>query len=286
VTLVKPTQRENAYRHIRRKIASGESHAGERLYPALLAREIGVSQVPVREAIGQLQSEGLIVHMPHRGIFVKQLERRELMDLMEFRSDLECIAAARAARRISPAQLRELDRRWQDLCRLNRQVGRVIEEGDISDSTTVNDLSKLTQENLLADLAFHTLLFRAAGNRRAFRALEDAEVMLPLFSQRTDTPTEWANMVSVNAKILELHKAIYEAVHRRDPKAAKRAMRIHMRHNAKRRLSRFDWLQRQEHVSEVAIEFPESMGGMIEGVQRDEGVRMEHEPDQQGVRDN
>jgi hypothetical protein len=94
------------------------------------------------------------------------------------------------------------------------------------------------------------------------------------------------NMVSVTAKILELHKAIYEAVHRRDPKAAKRAMRIHMRHSAKRRLTRFDWLQRQEHVSEVALDFPESIGGMIEGVQRDEEVRMVHEPDQQGAGNN
>jgi DNA-binding GntR family transcriptional regulator len=288
--VVKITQRENAYRHIRLKIASGESRAGERLYPAILAREIGVSLIPVREAIGQLQSEQLVVHKPHRGFFVKELERRDLMDLVEFRGDLECIAAARAARRISPAQLRELDRRWQDLCRVNRQMCQVIAEGDLSAPETLKSLSELTQESLLADLAFHTLLFRAAGNRRAFRAMEDAEVMLPLFSQRTDTPGEWADkglvVRKIAEKVLEMHKAVYEAIHRRDPKAARRAMRSHMRFTAKRRLARFDWLQRQEHISEVALDIPESMSGMIAGVQRDEERKMERESDQWGAEDN
>jgi DNA-binding GntR family transcriptional regulator len=281
--LVKVTQRENAYRHIRRKIASGESRAGERLYPAALAKEIGTSLIPVREAIGQLQSEQLVVHRPHRGFFVKEMERRDLLDLLEFRSDLECIAAARAARRISPAQMSELDRHWQDLCRVSRQMCRLLGERDISDPGTLKDLSRLTQENLLADLAFHTLLFRAAGNRRAFHAMEDAEVMLPLFGQRTDTPAEWADKGSVTRKIaekvLELHKAVYEAIHRRDPKAARLAMRNHMQYTAKRRLARFDWLQRQEHVSELALDLPESMSGMIEDVQRDEELRMERESD-------
>src|SRR5664279_3819532 len=116
---MKLTQRENAYRHIRNKVASGMFSTGERIYPVHLAREIGISLIPVREAIGQLQSEGLIVHKPHRGIFVKEIERRDLVDLIEFRTILESAAAANAARRISAAQLRELEERWQDLCRAN-----------------------------------------------------------------------------------------------------------------------------------------------------------------------
>ena len=148
---MKLTLRENAYRHIRDKVATGQFPAGERIYPAELAREIGISLVPVREAIGQLQSEGLIVHKPRRGIFVKEIERRDLADLIEFRTTLECAAAASAARRINAVQLRELDQRWQDLCRATKPF-------DVPSGTKLNDLNRLLQEWHLVDLAFHVLL--------------------------------------------------------------------------------------------------------------------------------
>ena len=142
-----------------------------------MAKEIGISLIPVREAIGQLQSEGLIVQKPRRGIFVKEIERRDLVDLIEFRTTLECAAAAAAARRISPAQLKELDQRWQDLCRAAKRF-------DVPSDSTPNDLNESLQEWHLADLAFHMLLFRAAGNRRAIRAIEDTHVMIRMFGRR------------------------------------------------------------------------------------------------------
>jgi DNA-binding GntR family transcriptional regulator len=71
-------------------VVNGQFTAGERIFPVALAKEIGISLIPVREAISQLQSEGVIVHKPHRGVFVKEVERRDLVDLIEFRSTLEC----------------------------------------------------------------------------------------------------------------------------------------------------------------------------------------------------
>lgn len=71
-------------------------------------RKSGSVLLPVREAIGQLRSEGLIVHKPHQGAFAKVMSRVELADLIEFRAVLRGHAVAQAARRISPAQLREL----------------------------------------------------------------------------------------------------------------------------------------------------------------------------------
>ena len=112
---MKQTQRENAYHHIRQKLLAGDLPAGGRISAAAMAREMGISHIPVREAISQLRSEGLIVHQSHRGAFAKVMSRIELADLIEFRAVLEGHAAAQAARRISPAQLRELDERWHDL---------------------------------------------------------------------------------------------------------------------------------------------------------------------------
>ena len=91
---MKFTQRENAYQQIRQRLLDGGLPAGVRLSPTALAREIGISHIPVREAITQLQSEGLVVHFAHRGTFVKGMDRQELVDMIEIRSVLECYAAA------------------------------------------------------------------------------------------------------------------------------------------------------------------------------------------------
>jgi DNA-binding GntR family transcriptional regulator len=228
---MKLTQRENAYRHIRHKVTTGLFSAGQRLYPAALAEEIGVSLIPVREAIGQLQSEGLVVHRPRRGVFVKEAERRDLVDLIEFRTALECTAAAAAARRINSAQLKELDRLWQDL-------SRTAERFRIPPDPASNDLDHLLEEWHAADLAFHMLLFRAAGNRRAIRAIEDTHVMIRMFAG----PAVFA------VRNLQVHTDIYEAVRRHDSKAARRAMSLHMRRAGRRLLGHFDRRQRHADV--------------------------------------
>ena len=69
---------------------------------------MGVSHIPVREAISQLCSEGLVEQIPRRGAFVRQPNRQELVELIELRKVLECNAAAQAARRIGDADLAEL----------------------------------------------------------------------------------------------------------------------------------------------------------------------------------
>ena len=245
--MAKQTLRENAYQHIRHGVANGEFRAGERLYPALLAREMGVSQVPVREAIGQLQSEGLIVHKPHRGIFVKEIERRDLIDLIEFRTFLECPAAANAARRINVAQSRELDERWQELC-------RAAEALDAPSGTDQNSLDKLWHEWRLADSAFHGFLLRVAGNRRTILAIDDAQVMTRMFAHRVDTPATRRDQAALVAKSLCVHRHIYEAVRRHDAKAARRAMKEHMRCTGRDMLRHFDWLQRQQDADPSLLE--------------------------------
>lgn len=265
---MKLTQKENAYQHIRNKVAAGAFTGGERIHLATLAEEIGISLIPVREAIGQLESEGLIVHKPRRGIFVKQIERRDLVDLIEFRTTLECVAAASAAKRINVAQLAELDERWRDLCRARKPF-------DVPSGTRLNDLNELLQEWHLVDLAFHMLLFRAAGNCRSIRAIEDTHVMIRMFGQRVDNPIVWANPAAYSAENLSVHRSVYEAVRRHDAKAARRAMHLHMRRAGKNLLARFDWLQRHKDASKAATEdFPESMRESVRNVQSRDQSRL------------
>ena len=222
--------------------------------------------MPVREAIGQLQSEGLIVHKPRRGIFVKEIQRRDLVDLIEFRTTLECDAATNAARRINAAQLKELDERWQDLCRATKPF-------DVPPGTKLNDLNRRLQEWHLVDLAFHMLLFRAAGNLRAIRAMEDTHVMIRMFGQRVDNPTAWAKPATFTAENLQVHRDVYEAVRRHDAKAARRAMRVHMRRAGKNLLSRFDWIQRHSDAARTET-FPDSMRESVRDIQSRDELRL------------
>lgn len=271
---MRPTLKENAYRHIRNRVASGAVLAGERLYPGALAQEIGVSLVPVREAIWQLASEGLIVHKPRGGIFVRKIERRDLVDLVEFRTTLECAAAAAAAKRIGPALLAELDRCWEELC----QAAKAF---DASPGGKSDKLIPILQNWHLVDLGFHMLLFRAAGNRRAIRAVGETQVMIQMFGHRVDNPTAWANPAAYIADNLRVHRDVYEAVRRRDAKAARRAMSIHMRRAGKNMLARFDWFQRHKDVTKVeANDFSSSMQDSVRAVQR----HLSQDTDKRGIR--
>jgi DNA-binding GntR family transcriptional regulator len=268
---MKLTQRENAYRHIRNKVASGMFSTGKRIYPVQLAKEIGISLIPVREAIGQLQGEGLIVHKPHRGIFVKEIERRDLVDLIEFRTTLECAAAAQAAHRISAAQMVEFSERWQDLCRAKKPF-------DVPPGTTLDNLNELLQEWHLMDLAFHMLLFRIAGNLRAIRAMEGMHVIMKMFGRRVDNPSAWADTAAFTAENLQVHTEVYEAILKHDAKAARRAMRLHMRRAGKNMLARFDWIQRHKDADAATSEdFPDSMRESVRDIQSRDQSRLSHD---------
>jgi DNA-binding GntR family transcriptional regulator len=256
---MKPSQREIAYRHIRRRLIEGTLTTGARLSPVALAGEIGISHTPVREAISQLQSEGLVVHSSHRGAFVKALTRHELVEVIDLRTTLECHAAAEAARRIDPDQLRELDERWQDFCRAN----------EACDLATDVELEELGPKFHLADLCFHMVLLRAAGNRLAMRVIEDNRIMTMMFGHRTDSPKSWADRGVWRDANLQVHKDIFEAVRRHDPKAARRAMAIHMHRAGKTMLARFDWLQQPpDSNSSLLRDFPDSLREAIRSIER------------------
>ena len=102
-----------AYRHIRLALLDGELGDGMFLSPAKLAEKIGVSDTPVREAIIQVESEGLVERVPKLGIRARTLNRQELEEMFDLRIILESGAAKLAARQITGEQLGRL----QENCR-------------------------------------------------------------------------------------------------------------------------------------------------------------------------
>lgn len=88
---------------LEQEIVTGERGAGERLDEQAVAKRFGVSRTPVREAINQLASAGLVEQIPNRGAFVRETGLADLVEMFEVMAELEAMAGRLAARRIDVA---------------------------------------------------------------------------------------------------------------------------------------------------------------------------------------
>ncbi|MEU3603837.1 GntR family transcriptional regulator [Streptomyces sp. NPDC006798] len=101
--------RDQVYREVRERIIDGRLPSGRRIVERELAEELGVSRVPVREALQRLESEGFVTVSARRGAFVAPFGPAEAADLFDIRERLEALAAALAADRADTAGLRVLE---------------------------------------------------------------------------------------------------------------------------------------------------------------------------------
>jgi DNA-binding GntR family transcriptional regulator len=108
-TSLKPTQRQTltgrVYEQVRDAICSGALPPGQKLVIDGLARDMGVSITPVREALGRLQREGLVTDAPYSGVRVSDLSLTELRELYTIRGALEGLAVRMAAERLTAEDL-------------------------------------------------------------------------------------------------------------------------------------------------------------------------------------
>ncbi|MFQ3787287.1 GntR family transcriptional regulator [Halomonas sp. A29] len=126
---------------------------GERLSEVQLARDLGISRAPVREAARLLESRGLLVSQPRRGFFVRALDAAELTDIFDLRLCLERHALARLVEIYDGDKEQALRRQVELMCEvaLKDSDSRKIEE----------------------DLVFHRMVISFAGNRRLLKAFDD-----------------------------------------------------------------------------------------------------------------
>jgi DNA-binding GntR family transcriptional regulator len=103
------TVAERAADELRRKIIAGELPEGFQLRQDALAAEFGISRIPVREALVQLEGEGLVRIVPHKGAVVSELSVDEISELFMLRGLLEPLLLKKSAPRLTPADFAELD---------------------------------------------------------------------------------------------------------------------------------------------------------------------------------
>jgi DNA-binding GntR family transcriptional regulator len=149
---------------IRKLIMSGEIPIGAQLRQAELATLLGVSRTPIREALRQLQSSGLIDVVPNRGAVVRVPSPWEVRQAFEVRAELEGLACERAVRLITAEVLEELGA-TNDL--LRHPTGRAQSTASGSWSTSgAND-------------HFHALIHGVAGNERLAKVIKEISEAFP-----------------------------------------------------------------------------------------------------------
>ncbi len=212
-----------AYDYIRKRILNAEFGAGRPLMANLLALEIGLSRTSVREALRQLEVDGLVSIRPHLGARVKTMDIRELRDLCEMRLALESHAAGLAARNRTAPDLQEI--------KFALEVMRGLTDRILA----AEDPQPLTKELMDADVRFHIAIMSAAKNELikkeilrlhlinrivagAFSKLASPEGTALEKEERNHRCRGW--MVS--------HEAIYNAIARQDSAAAKAEMEQHI----------------------------------------------------------
>lgn len=197
----------DAYTRIVQEIRKGALKPGERLIEVDLAKRLGLSRTPVREAIRQLESDGLVVHMPRAGASVRRLEYGEITELYEMRAVLEGTAARFAARAASEIEISEL-------AAINDEMRSA------SDAQTLYD----------ANRQFHTVLLNAARNRFLIKAVDAVQKTLLILGPSTMEEGDRA------AKAIAEHEAVLVALRSRDSEAAEALMRAHIEAGHRARL--------------------------------------------------
>jgi DNA-binding GntR family transcriptional regulator len=173
-------------------ILEGVLQPGERLRAEALAQRFGTSRTPVREALLQLEAQGLVEVEPNRGAVVRSFDRDDLRDLYEVRALLEPKAAALAAQRISDEAIEQLDQ----LC-------------------SADDL-------IVANEAFHRIILEAARSPRLTEAMRAASGI-----PRSFRSVFWHDERQ-RAESLMCHRRLVAAFKARDAQLAEAVMRMHI----------------------------------------------------------
>jgi DNA-binding GntR family transcriptional regulator len=183
-------------------ILEGELAPGSRIIETRVARELGVSQAPVREALRDLATLGVVEMKPYRGASVRQPSKTDLVEAMEVRAVLEALAARQAATRISQEDLDQLRL-------LIEEMHQLAEAGD-------------AHGHALNNTAFHGTVVEASGNQTLARTWSMLE---PYARTYVTAMVPGTDLVWLGDR----HSGILDALVARDPDAAAEAMRTHAR---------------------------------------------------------
>lgn len=195
---------EVAYDRIRQAILSGRYEGGQALRQEDLAQQMGISRLPIREALGRLEVEGLVVQRPRRGYVVASLDSDEIEDIFDIRAMLEERAGYLAT-------LRRTQQDVADVEALAAEVDKVVING-------AADVDLFAERNH----AFHERLFESSGRKQLCRTMI-------VLRNTVERYVRVSARVAVNLdRTKSEHHAILEAFRRGDAEAVAKLSRLHV----------------------------------------------------------
>ena len=190
------------YNHIRNGILDGSYKDGDFLVETRLAEELEVSRTPIREALKQLELEGLVLMIPRRGAIVAKITEKDLKDVLEVRASLERLSTKLACERMEEETIEEL--------REAQEAFTAALRGD--------DITLQAQK----DVEFHDVIYKSTNNLRLIQMLNNLREQMYRYRM------EYLKDRNMYPALLKEHEAIREALNAHDRERAGMAIRTHI----------------------------------------------------------
>lgn len=188
---------------LRSAILRGDLKPGERLMEIHLAKQLGVSRTPVREAIRLLESEGLAITVPRRGAHVAKMTEKDLFDVLEIRDALDELAVKDACLRMTKEDFKELSQAFLDFKK----------------TCTTGDVRLIAQ----ADEDFHSVIYRSSKNPKLVEIVENLKEQMYRFRY------EYLRGIEDFSFLIAEHEAILNGLSERNESAVRDEMHKHLK---------------------------------------------------------
>jgi len=188
---------------LRDRILNGDYEDGTKLNELALAKELNISRTPIREALKQLELEGLVISVPNKGVYVRGFSPRDIDDMFEIRIELEGLAIQMAIDRMDEEHLAKI-----------KEVFELMEF-----YTQRKEIDKLNELNIL----YHEMIYQATQSTYFERLLKDLHYYVSRTSSQVIRHT---NRLESS---LQEHRAILDAIMAKDKNKAKETIQSHIR---------------------------------------------------------
>lgn len=209
---------ESLYMQLRKDILTEEIGTGSKLTEQELCNVYGVSRTPIREALRQLEIEGLVEIIPNRGAFAVGLSARDLADIYMLRREHEVLAVGWAIERISDEQMERLE-----------EIFEFMEF-----YTAKGDYVKMSDINM----AFHRTIYDATGNRMLINILTSHQMYIQYKTRENSREESFKNEIADRQalldELLKEHAKIVDAFRIRAKEEGEEAMRFHINQSMRR----------------------------------------------------
>ncbi|WP_164523047.1 GntR family transcriptional regulator [Paenibacillus baekrokdamisoli] len=186
---------------IKQQILDGHLSPGDRIVETKVAKDLGISQTPVREAIRQLSGEGIITIVPNKGPMVRTFEMKDIFEVYSLRSMLEGLAIRLAVQFATDEDIEELVQFFEEMKR------------KMADDSV---------DSLLQDSVYlHQSIIRLSNHSRLSASYDSITFHISLAARIL-------GRVSTKHKEVEQHAELIDALVRRDPDHAEKVMRKHI----------------------------------------------------------